>query len=376
MEAMNRTGPFIIGSLFVLTAGLVLLGIIMVLSTSQFVFSSANPNRNVYQYMGKQLISFSLGLGCLGFFSTRDYNLWDRWSRYIMLLVIGLLVYVLYFGPVVNGARRWIVVFGFQFQPSEAAKLAVILYLSSVWADRYERLGSLFQGVLFPMSLVVVALGLILMEPSHSATMFIGLLAMTIWYVAGGRLRHLIPFFVVLCVAVAVALYQKPYLLERVYAHFQPEKYADKALHVRQAGIGFAHGGMWGVGLGEGQQTLGFIPFVHTDFIFAAMGEELGFVKCSLVLLAFLAFLWLGFTIAIRCQNPFGRLLAAGCTMALGLQSAINVAVVTGCIPTTGISLPFISYGGSSLCVSMSMTGLLISVAKETFEADPVRSRP
>ncbi|MFB3784953.1 MAG: FtsW/RodA/SpoVE family cell cycle protein [bacterium] len=372
---MIRTGPFVVGALFVLTLGLVMLGIIMVLSASQFVFSSANPDRNMYQYMGKQLISFSLGLACLGFCSTRDYNRWDRWSRALMVLAIGLLVFVLFFGPKVNGARRWIVVFGLQFQPSEFTKLAVILYLSSVWAGRYERLGSFFKGVMFPMSLVVTALGLILLEPSHSATLFIGVLSVSIWYVAGGRIRHVIPFFAALCVAVLVALYQKPYLLERIYAFFQPGAYKDKSFHVEQAEIGFAHGGMWGVGLGEGQQTLGFIPFVHTDFIFAAMGEELGFVKCSLVLLIFLAIVWLGFTIALRCQNPFGRLLATGCTAALGMQSAINIAVVTGCLPTTGISLPFISYGGSSLCVSMAMIGLLMSVAKETFDANQVRSR-
>ena len=175
--------------------------------------------------------------------------------------------------------------------------------------------------------------------------------------------------------SIILALYQKPLLFERISAYLHPEQYPKLTYQVNQAVRGISYGGMWGAGLGEGMQQLGFIPEVHTDFIFATMGEELGFVKCSLVLSMYLMLTVFGYWIAIRCGNTFGQLLAVGCTTAIGFQAALNIAVVTGSIPTTGISLPFISYGGSSLTIFMSMVGLLINIARDAFMTDrPARA--
>lgn len=379
---MIRTRSFVIGSLFGLTIVLSLLGVIMVLSASQFVFLKGTMEniyqQNVYQFMGRQLIWISLGLACMGFFYSCDFNVWDRHSRLILLATMVLLVLVLSpLGVTRNGAQRWLPVGSshFLFQPSEFAKLAVILYLSSVWAGRPDRLTSV-KGVIFPMLLVGTLLGLILPEPDNSTTFFIGMIALTIWFVAGGRIIHLTPGFLFICTAVAVALYKKPHLWERINAWIDPDKYPNKAYHFLRARDGFAHGGMWGVGLGEGKGQLGFTPEAHTDFIFSIMGEELGFVKCALVILLFLSLALLGYWIAMRCSNPFGRLVAAGCTTALIMQAALNFAVVTGSIPTTGIALPFISYGGSSLLACMAMIGLLMNIAKETFDTENVPARP
>lgn len=377
---MIRTSTFVIGSLFALAIILSLLGVIMVFSASQGVFANVSMEKieqqNVYQTMGKQLMWISLGLACLGFFYVCDFNVWDRYSRIIIILVIVLLAIVLTpAGVLRNGARRWVPVGPFQFQPSEFAKLAVILYLSAVWADRPERVASM-KGVIFPLLLVGAILGLILLEPNHSTTLFIGMIALSVWFVAGGRLIHLVPGLVAMCMVVAVALYKKPNMWLRISAWIDPDKYPDKAYHFLRARDGFAHGGWWGVGLGEGSGQYGFIPEPQTDFIFSIMGEELGFVNCALVIAVFIALTALGYWIALRCSNPFGRLVAAGCTTALGFQAIFNLAVVTGSIPTTGIALPFISYGGSSLLASMAMVGLLMNIAKESFDAESIPARP
>ncbi len=369
---MKRTGSFVNGTLFSITVGLVILGVIMVLSTSKIAYSK-DITFNVYHYMGKQLMWFSLGLAGMCFVSALDYNIWERYARAILLLAILLLGIVLL--PVFedkNGARRWISLGFVGFQPSEFAKLAVIFYLAAVWADRKERLESFIKGVLFPMLLVGLVLFLIVIEPDHGTAFFIGVVVMTIWFVAGGKLAHMIPIFTGMVMAIVAAIYTKPNLFKRISAFLNPEEHkSDKYYQVWQSLIGFAHGGLWGQGLGEGlTQT----PFSFTDFIFSTMGEELGFIKCSLVLIAFMLLILIGYGVAMRCRNPFGQLLAVGCTTAIGVQAALNVAVVTGSIPTTGISLPFISYGGSSLLVSMTMVGLLMSVAKDTFEDESPKS--
>lgn len=376
-----RSGSFVISSLFGVTIILSLLGVIMVLSASQFVFIKGPMeniyHKNVYQFMGKQLIWISCGLASLGFFYIFDFNVWERWARVILLIIIFLLALVLTpLGIERGGGQRWLPLGPFFFQPSEFAKIAVILYLSAVWAGRPDKLVKV-TGVLFPMLLVGAVLGLILVEPDNSMTFLLGMIALSVWFVAGGRLIHLTPGFITICSAIVIALYKKPYLWERILAWLDPEGHPDKAYHLVRSRAGLAHGGLWGVGLGEGKGQLGFTPEAHTDFIFSIMGEELGFIKCAVVVLFFLGIMIFGYWIAIRCSNPFGRLAAAGCATALGLQAAVNLSVVTGLIPTTGISLPFISYGGSSLVVCMAMIGLLMNIAKQSFDADsvPARSR-
>jgi cell division protein FtsW len=376
---MMRTGPFVIGALFFLTIVLVLLGVIVVFSASQYVFTKVAleniNNSNVYNNMGKQLMGISLGLALLCFFYLCDFNIWERYSRWIMLLAIVLLALVFPpFGQKINGAYRWLGVGPFRFQPSEFAKIAVILYLSSAWAGRIDRVRSITK-VFFPIMFVGMALGLILIEPNNSTTFLIGMIVLSIWFVAGGRLLHLAPVFVAFCCSILTALYYKPNLFLRIKGWLDPDKYPDTALQFITARNSFAHGGLWGVGLGEGQGQF-HIPEAHTDYIFSIMGEELGFVLCALVICLYLALGLLGFWIAMRCSNPFGRLVAVGCTTVLILQATLNIAVVTGCLPTTGLALPFLSYGRSSLLVSMSLVGLLMNVAKESFDAESAPASP
>lgn len=365
---MIRSGNMTIGTLFFITVMLALLGITMILSASQNYLR--NPDLNIYGFMGKQIMWFSLGLVGMGFFAVTDFNNWERWARWILLGNIVLLALVFTpLGNEVNGARRWLNVGMNLGQPSDLTKLAVIFYLAAVWAERQEMLTQFWRSVFFPLCFVALALALILKQPDHGTVAFVGMVAMVMWFTAGGRLWHMVPVFVLFTLVVVVALYNKPALFERIEAFLNPDAFSNtKAFQIKQAMIGFAHGGMWGTGFGNGVQQLGYTPEAHTDFIFSIMGEELGFVKCSLVVMAYLTIVLIGFTIAIRCENPFGRLLAVGCTTAIGLQAALNIAVVTGSVPTTGIALPFLSFGGSALLINMSMVGILMSVAKETFD--------
>ncbi len=364
---MKPAGSFVIGLFFALTIMLVLLGVIMVLSSSQFVLAK-DPENNVYQYMGRQLMWFSIGLACLGFFSAVDYNRWENYSRFLIVVTLALLALV--FSPLGiewYGSKRWIGYGGIAGQPSDLAKLTVIFYLAAVWAGKEDRLQSFWKGVFFPMLVVGFVLFLIVMQPDNGTTFFIGVTAAVIWFVAGGRLLHLLPAAVAFSGGVFYAIYSKPSLYKRIVAFLNPEDHKNTSYYqVYQSLMGFAYGGVWGTGLGEGRQQL-FIPFPHNDFIFSVMGEELGFIKCALVVLMYMLLILLGYYTALKCGNPFGTLVAIGCTTAIGFQAALNIAVVTGSIPPTGISLPFISYGGSSLLISMSMIGILISIAKETF---------
>ncbi|MBZ0257241.1 putative lipid II flippase FtsW [bacterium] len=372
---MIRSDSLINGSLIVIMLALVLLGLVMVLSSSQFRLLS-NPDANVFLFMGGQINRFSIGLACFAYFATTDYNKWERWARPIMILNLILLALVLTpLGDTAKGAQRWLNI-GFRFQPSDITKLAVIFYLSSVWAERRDQLGSFFRGVFFPLLLVAFTLGLILLQPDHGTVFFIGVVAISIWFCVGGKLMHMVPGAIAFAAAIGAALYAKPVLWQRITAFMEPEKYATtKYYQVLQAKIGFAHGGLTGAGIGEGVQQLGFMPESHTDFIFAIIGEELGFINCSIIVAAFLLIVLIGYWIAIRCENPFGALLCVGCSTAIGFQSALNIAVVTGSVPTTGIALPFISYGGSALIINMIMVGLMVSVARETFDIEPA-ARP
>ncbi|RJP34262.1 MAG: cell division protein FtsW [Candidatus Omnitrophota bacterium] len=376
---VKNTGSIVIGSLFVFTLSLIMLGLIMVLSSSQGLITSDSPDSNVYEYMGKQLMWFSIGLAAMFFFFSYDYNNWERKARWLMLISAVLLIAL--FTPLsreINYARRWLIIFGFRFQPSDFAKVAIIMYVAAVWAEKRDQLDSFFKAVFFPMLFVGALLLLIVKEPDHGTTFMIGMVVMIMWFAAGARLSHQLPVLTFFALGLYWGIKHYPSLSNRINAWLYPEQYLDREYYqVYQSLIGFAHGGWSGAGLGNGVQQLGFTPYPYTDFIFSTMGEELGFIRCSIVLALYLGLILSGFVIAYRCSNPFGRLLAVGCTSAIGLQAILNIAVVTGAIPTTGIALPFISYGGSSLTVSMAMIGLLMNIAKDSFIADnvPVRRK-
>lgn len=364
---MKITGTFVISALFILTMSLVLFGIIMVFSSSSGILLIKGDN--VYIKMGNQLMFLSISLAGMTFFSLYDYNQWERKARWLFLFTIVLLALVFSpFGKEVNGAHRWIDLPLFNLQPSEVLKLTLILYLAAAWADRRDELQYISSKLFFPLVFVGLAVGLVVIEPDKSTTVLLGLIIASMWFTAGGKILHLAPVATVFVSGIVYLLVNAQYSSARIQAWLEPEKFkSDEAQQMIQSMNSFALGGFWGRGLGEGFQKLGFVPEVHTDFIFSTIGEEMGFVWCAIILMMFLGIVLLGYWIALKCSNPFGRLIAIGITATIGLQVAMNVAVVTGAVPTTGISLPFISYGGSSLLIFLCMIGLLMNVARDTF---------
>jgi len=295
-----------------------------------------------------------------------DYQLLKKlaWPIFILALILLALVFVPRIGHTSHGAHRWIKT-GLTIQPSEFAKLALIIMLAW-YGDRYQRqMQNWKRGVVFSGILIALVLGLIFIEPDRGTTILLAAVGCAMLLIAGVRWKHILIPALLGAAGLAVSILHDPMRMGRIFAWLHPEQHLEgAALQARQAMIGLGSGGWFGVGLGNGLRKFGYLPEIHTDFIFANIGEELGLVATMLVVLAFLVFVICGFYIAINAGNPFGFLLAAGITFLIGLQAAINIGVVTSALPNKGLPLPFISYGGSNLLAMLTCVGILFSVAR------------
>jgi len=358
---MNLRRSAVILILFIVTMALVMAGLVTLTSSSASLLSK-NPKGNTYIWLGRQLMWLAFGLGLMGLSTQFDYNLLRPWARRLLLLTIGLLVAVLWVGPTVKGATRWLVMGPIGMQPSELAKLTLILYLAESWSRRYEDLDSFWRGAMPSFLVIGTVIGLIFPQPDKGTAFFLGFVCVVLWFIAGGRLKRIIPILAILIVTTLVLVLHDSYSSSRIRAFLNPdEDTAGRNYHVHQSKKALANGGWFGVGIGEGRQKLGFIPESHTDFIFSVYAEELGFVGCVVMLAFFSAIVTLAVYVGLCCEDLFGSLLAAGCGLCIGLQVLLNIAVVTGCIPTTGISLPLF----------MVMVGLIINVARSTLRSSP-----
>lgn len=362
-----RTRSVVVVSLGVLCLGLVLLGMIVLLSASATLFFKRGIDANVYRYLGRQLMWFAVGLVAMSFAYSIDHSRLQNKTKWFLALTIVFLglCFVPPFGVVVNKASRWVQLGPIRFQPSDLAKITVVLYLADIWSRKADQLDRFWRGVMPSLLILGLVLGLILVEPDKGTAIFIAAVAGCMWFIAGARPQHMLAAGGSFAAVAAVAITSSDYAWRRVIAWLHPEENAAGAgWQVWAAQIAMARGGLTGVGLGEGQQQLGFMPEVHTDFIFSVLAEELGFIASVFLIVAFGLIVGLALLVAWQSSDRFGALLAAGCGISIGLQAALNLLVVTGTIPTTGISLPFISYGGSGLVMSMVMVGLIASVAQ------------
>lgn len=282
-----------------------------------------------------------------------------------VLLVLVLLPFTHGIAPEINGARRWIVVGWVTVQPSELAKLAVVVWAASFAARKGERMRQLKLG-LGPFFLVLApVLLLISAEPHLSMTVLIGLLAAIVLFTAGAKLGHLIMLGAAGIVAVYQGILSESYRVARLAAFLNPEQVpADASEQIRQSLVGIGAGRLLGVGFGQGQQKLGYLPYSYSDFIFSTIGEEWGFVGVTALVLLFAAYVWLALRIARTAPDAFGRYLATGLGAMVGLTAFLHIAVNLALLPTTGLTLPFIAYGRSSLVVALGATGLLFSIAR------------
>ncbi|MDH5560761.1 MAG: putative lipid II flippase FtsW [Deltaproteobacteria bacterium] len=351
-------------SLFIVSFSLIGIGLIMIYSSSA-IYAAQNWG-DQYYFLTRQLIHFVIGLICLRVAIKLPYDIYKKIIPLLMLVCFILLLIVLIpgIGKQVGNARRWIRILGFGFQPSELLKLTLIIWAASFLDRRKNVLGYFSRAFLPTLIVMSIYLFLLLLQPDFGTAVLIALCLFLMIFVAGVKPSHMILSFTGVSFIGLILVVSQPYRLRRILGFLNVwEDPYDKGYQLIQSFIAIARGGIFGQDLGNSQQKLFFLPEAHTDFIFAIIAEETGFIGVVIVI-SLLAFLMTkGFEIALNCKDDFGRNLAFGITSLLTLQSLLNVLVVTGLIPTKGIPLPFISYGGSSLIISMFMLGILINIA-------------
>jgi len=343
------------------TLGLVAFGLVMVYSATSA--SAALGNGDPMSFLKRQAIYAFLGIVLMLVASQFDYHRLRYVAPPLLLVALGLCATVLVVAPEINGARRWFLLGPASFQPSELAKLALCLFAAVYLARRPppRTLGELAR----PLGLLTaIFCGLILLEPDLGTTITLCGMMLAVFVVAGVPVRLLVAASVLAVGVGLAAIWVEPYRRARVFSFLDPWSDAEgSGFQIVQAMIGIGSGGLVGEGLGEGVQKVLYLPEAHTDMIFAVVGEELGLVGSALVIGAFAVFAIAGFRIALRCRDPFGKLLAAGLTALVCGQAAVNLAAVLGIAPLTGIPLPFVSYGGSSLVVLLAGVGILLNIA-------------
>ena len=317
----------------------------------------------------RQLIGIALGAVLMLITSRIPYTFW-RDSRVVVAalgasFLLLILVIIPGIGVYLNGSRRWLNIAGMSFQPSEVAKIASVLYLASTLSYRFRQVEKLFKGIVPLLIVPGVMFLLILEQPNLSTAGSIVIVAVLMMLIAGAKWGHLTLMGAAgLCVG-AVYAWIEPYRRERLLSFRNPfAQMNDEGYQLAQSLIAIGSGGLFGRGLGQGRQKFSFLPYPESDFIFAIVGEDFGLLGCITVIVLFLAFAFAGMRIAVSCQDRYGCLLAAGLTAMIVVQAALNIAVVIGVMPTTGLPLPFFSAGGTSISLLMASTGIILNISR------------
>lgn len=354
------------GTLALILALLMMCGLLTLFSATYY---KAVDQGDALLEVKKQLIGVGLGAFLMFLTSRIPYSFWQK-PRVVMLALTGsfaLLVLVLIpgIGVYVNGSRRWLNIAGLSFQPSELAKIASVMYLASTLSFRLKQVERLWTGIL-PLLVVPAAMFLlILQQPNLSTAGSIMIVAVLMMLLAGAKWKHLSLMGVAgLAVGFAYA-WVEPYRRERLLSFRNPfAQMSDEGYQLSQSLIAIGSGGLFGRGLGQGRQKFSYLPYPESDFIFAIIGEDFGLFGCCVVILLFVAFAVAGMRIALNCQDRYGCLLAAGITVMISVQAFINIGVVVGILPTTGLPLPFFSAGGTSISLLMAAVGILFNISR------------
>jgi cell division protein FtsW len=331
---------------------------------------------NAAYYFERQLLWLALGVVLLWAAAHVDYHrlrplAWPLAGVTVLLLVLVLLPH---FGVEVNGARRWLRLGPMQMQPAELAKVASIIFMA-LWLERHrERIGSLEDGVVPFLALLGFVTLLVILERDLGTTMIVAGILLSQFLVAGGRKRHVLLLLLIVGLCLYVFIRMEPYRLHRILAFVDPwSDPLNTGFQAIQSVVALGSGGVTGLGLGHSIQKYQWLPFAHTDFIFAIVGEETGFIGTTVVLALFGLFTYRGYRVALKAPDAFGSLLACGVTTWIAFQALINIAAVTVTLPTTGIPLPFISYGGSSLAITLLAVGILMNVSTQSEKVGWIR---
>lgn len=338
---------------------LLFFGLLMVYSSSGIVAKDS------FFYFKKQLLWAVIGILCYLFFLTFDYNKLRGMIGLLMGGTLVLLILLFFVGREVGGARRWLEIGMIRFQPSEIAKFSLIIFLADYLDRKKSRIRSFSNGLLPPLTVIAIYCILIALEPDIGIPAIIVSVSFVLLFVSGAKLMHLMGILLCSVPVFIWSVLSVPYRRERFFAFLDPwDSKNESAYQLVQSLLSLGSGGIMGKGLGQSELKKFYLPGQHTDFIFSILGEEIGVIGTVIIVLAFTYLLFIGYKIARTAPDLFSRLLAMGLTLSIVLQAYFNIAVCCGCLPTKGISLPFISYGGSSLVITLSMVGILSNITQ------------
>ena len=353
-------------AIFLIVLGLGIFGCIMVYSASSYVAEYRYDNP--YFYLTKQIVGVALGAVAMFVFSKINYQKLKKfkWAGIIISIILLTLVFIPVIGVENYGARRWINLGFFTIQPSEFAKFAFVLFAAAYLSENYEKVGK-FKTLLPVLAVGTLFCILIILEPNMSITMCMGLIMLFMLFVGGARMKHFMILGVPAAAAVPVLILIEPYRIQRFMAFLNPwANPQGEGFQLIQSLYSLGSGNLFGVGLFNSRQKYMFLPFSESDFIFSIIGEELGFFGATVLILVFAVLIFLLVKVAKNSRDRFGALLALGVSSVIAIQVIINLCVVTGMIPPTGLPLPFISAGSTSLIVFMSAIGICLNVAKQS----------
>lgn len=359
----SRKAPDMI--MLIATLALLAIGVVMVYSASAVL--SYHDFGDWYYYLKRQLLFAVLGLIAMTAIMNVDYQVWRRFAKLALIAGFSLLVLVLIpgVGVIRGGARSWLGISSFGIQPSEFMKICMIMFLSKMLSDEKSRITDFTKGLLPPLGVMGLAFGLIMLQPDLGTGAVLVGASLLIIYASGARMSHLAGLGMIGAAGFVGLIIAAPYRLKRITAFLDP--WSDPlgaGYQAIQSLYAIGPGGLVGLGLGASRQKYSYLPEPQTDFIFSIISEELGFIGAGLVLALFTILIWRGMRTAITAPDTFGSLLAAGITGMIAVQVIINIGVVIGMFPVTGITLPLISYGGSSLSLMLVSIGILLNISR------------
>lgn len=343
----------------------VLAGIGIAMSYSASAVYAINTFGDSFFFLKRQLLWFFVGFLALIIFQEIDYRIFLKHTKVMLLGAFVLLIAVVIpgIGHTVKGSVRWFTMGSFSMQPSEFVKVVMVIYLAKVFSSESKE--NQVAQLMIPMAIVGGMFVLIMLQPDFGTAVDMLIVSVVILFVSGFPVLYLLLLFILSVPMFYLLIYQVPYRRLRLNAYLDPWRFRfNEGYHIIQSFIAFKKGGFLGVGLGYGTQKIRRLPEPHTDFVFAVIAEEAGFIGVLLIVALYVAFFWRGILIAVKAPDDSGRLLAVGLSLMITVQAFINMAVVSGSLPTTGIPLPFISYGGSSLLSTMIAAGILLNISR------------
>ena len=353
------------GTLMTVMVLLILFGLLTLFSATYYVASADNP----FSEMKKQLLGLALGIAAMNVTMRIPYRFWGNWKVVLSFagvsVVLLLLVIIPGVGRSINGSRRWLAVGGLSFQPGEFAKYAAVLFLALFLTVQGKEIRYFWKGIVPMLVLPGVMFLLILEQPNLSTAGTIIIVSVVMIMLAGARWKHMGVLGIMGAVLFGYYAWSAEYRRERLLSFMDPfAKMSDEGYQLSQSLIAFGSGGLFGMGMGQGRQKFAYLPYPESDFIFAIVGEDFGLTGCLAVILLFLCFFFCGLRVAVYCPDQFGCLLAAGIVSVISVQAFINMGVVVGILPTTGLPLPFFSAGGTSLSITLAAMGIVLNISR------------